>query len=140
LGSATGVGNCGTSILKFKIKSNTPPQAAWFDNFKAYIGKGIQPSEQIRIEKTNSICTPTENITTPTTFAIFPNPTNSNITLRTTNTDLVNQKIQLHDALGRLLHITTLQSTEQTIDLSEYAAGMYMLRIGTETMKVMVAK
>ncbi len=89
--------------------------------------------------QTDDLCSniPTETTaTTHTNFAIFPNPTLRSATLRTTNTDLLNSPIQLYDALGRLLHITILQSTEQTIDLSEYPAGIYLLRVGSETAKV----
>ncbi len=136
LGGVNGVGNCGTSILKFKIKSSTPPQAAWFTNFRAYIGKGIQPSEEANFVTADNFCTPAENTAANISFAIFPNPTNSSVTIHTNNTELFGKTIQLYDALGRRLQHTTLQNSEQTIDLSEYPSGVYILQIGNEVQKL----
>jgi hypothetical protein len=119
-------GTFGNTIIWLYIKTNVTPDNSFLQSLNTYIN-GLQSMTVVDTEN---------SLPSNATFSIFPNPTNSNITIRTTNTDLVNQKIQLHDALGRLLETTTLQGTEQTIDLSEYAAGIYMLRIGNEMMKV----
>ena len=58
---------------------------------------------------------------------IFPNPSSTGIfTVRTTQLDL---KFELYNVLGQNLMKGTFNNIENTIDLSNQATGMYLLKI-----------
>ncbi|MCH2217615.1 MAG: T9SS type A sorting domain-containing protein, partial [Flavobacteriales bacterium] len=58
---------------------------------------------------------------------IFPNPSSTGIfTVRTTQLDL---KFELYNMLGQNLMKGTFNNIENTIDLSNQATGMYLLKI-----------
>jgi hypothetical protein len=62
---------------------------------------------------------------------IYPNPTTNGITIATDN---YNVPMRLYDLRGVLLQHTDLTPTH--IDLSDYAAGMYLLYVGNKVIKV----
>lgn len=63
---------------------------------------------------------------------VYPNPTQDVITVKSDNTITA---IQLYDAQGRLLLTKMTKENLQTIDLSEYASGIYYLNVSTITGK-----
>jgi hypothetical protein len=72
-------------------------------------------------------------------FLIYPNPTNGIIYINymeTTSSD-----VEIFDISGRLLNRFRLnQSGSTSLDLSEYGAGLYLLKIGTRMEKVVVVE
>ena len=64
---------------------------------------------------------------------IYPNPTNGLIYIKALENI---ESIKLFDLNGRLLQNKTTQNVkEETIDLSSFAAGVYMVEVQTETGK-----
>lgn len=60
-----------------------------------------------------------------TELSIFPNPTKNLITL---NGLLPAESIQIYDNLGKIIYSTIASDTTQTIDLTEFANGIYLLK------------
>ena len=81
--------------------------------------------------------TDTENTIENTLFSISPNPTNGNLNIATSDETLIGKPIVLYDILGRQLETTLLKLSHQTLDLSAYPAGMYLVKIGNTTIKVL---
>ena len=74
------------------------------------------------------------NIINKNISKIYPTVTTGlvHIVLPETVTDFV----QIIDISGKVLQTVRLQSLENTIDISSYQAGIYMIRIGSQTVKV----
>jgi hypothetical protein len=51
-----------------------------------------------------------------------------------------NQPLQLLDVTGKLVYTEMIQSTQSTIDVSELNQGIYFLRIGNQTKRVVIAR
>jgi hypothetical protein len=66
-------------------------------------------------------------------FKVYPNPTNGMIEISINEPIDCNYKIELLDNLGNLLKTILLHENENTtqIDLSEYPAGLYLIKIDT---------
>lgn len=62
---------------------------------------------------------------TLTELSIFPNPAKNTLTI---NGLLPNEEIQFVDNLGKVVYSTTSNSAMQTIDLSEFDSGIYLLK------------
>ena len=64
-------------------------------------------------------------------YSIYPNPTSNKLTVDLGDLNGVNTIIKLYDASGKL--IFEKESTlSQTIDVSEFAKGMYSLELLTD--------
>lgn len=63
---------------------------------------------------------------------VYPNPTTDNITIRLEQS-VTGMRYELYGANGQLLQKESIDSNEQTIDMGEYAAGAYLLRIMGDT-------
>lgn len=64
-----------------------------------------------------------------TSLNLFPNPAREHITLSSTNNSF--RAVALYSIMGRLLFSTELDSNNYTLDLEQYAAGTYFLKIST---------
>lgn len=60
------------------------------------------------------------------TFSLFPNPTNTSISVHSSNFPLT---VNLHNLNGALLVSQTLQNDLDTIDVSLYKSGLYILEV-----------
>jgi hypothetical protein len=71
-------------------------------------------------------------------FALFPNPASSvvEIVRDATTSGLV--EVELRDAAGRLIGITTTASDRLYMDVSALDAGLYSVRIGDRVRKLLV--
>lgn len=65
---------------------------------------------------------------------VFPNPFHSKITLVTNGEK---QNIHVYNALGLLVYSTNIENEKTEIDLTKQASGIYFVRMGTVTKKVM---
>ena len=81
-------------------------------------------------------CIPTENIKSNAPFTVSPNPTTGNLYLNSIDGVLIGKQVKIYDILGQELESTILQSQNQMLDLSAYSAGMYLVRIGNISIKV----
>lgn len=63
--------------------------------------------------------------------AVYPNPTNGmvNVQLTMDNEQLFGGEIQLLDMYGKLLNRWEMNSNDMQLDMSSYAAGVYMLKL-----------
>nr|WP_317632239.1 T9SS type A sorting domain-containing protein [uncultured Flavobacterium sp.] len=72
---------------------------------------------------------------TDSKITLYPNPTNNIVTINS-ETQLINN-LQVFDINGRLLFSkTNLQSNNQTVDLSNYNSGVYLIKVNNSLHKV----
>ena len=73
-----------------------------------------------------------ENFENIYNFSIYPNPTNSNITISCHDNIT---EIEIIDFQGQIVKSKLVQSSIESIDLSEFKEGIYFLKIknGTNT-------
>lgn len=67
---------------------------------------------------------------------VFPNPATDLVTVAVP-TPLVGQSLRVFDGLGRLMHEQRAVSENQ-IHVGQWAAGLYLVRVGEQTAKVLV--
>lgn len=96
------------------------------ENTSANVREGVQQTysvEELKIEGAE-----------PFSFDIkvYPNPTTDNITVRLEQS-VAGMRYELYGANGQLLQKENIGSDEQAIDMGEYAAGAYLLRIMGDT-------
>ena len=60
--------------------------------------------------------------------ALFPNPTNGNVTIQATGMS----RITVVSVLGQVVYDTELNADEFTLNMAQFNAGMYMVRVYTE--------
>lgn len=63
-------------------------------------------------------------------IALYPNPTSSYVTLKT-NTNTVGAKVRIYNVLGQEMIQFNLNSIEQTLDISGFSKGIYILNLVT---------
>ena len=72
--------------------------------------------------------------------ALYPNPTNGNITIQAQNMN----RITVVSVLGQVVYDAEVEGDSQIIDMAQFNAGVYMVRIATEngvsTQRVTVVK
>lgn len=91
------------------------------ERLSARLTEGVQQAysvEELKIEGATPIAAD---------IKIYPNPTTDNITVRVAGEVLLSYI--LYDASGRKLKDGKLQNGETAIDMSDYAAGSYILRV-----------
>jgi hypothetical protein len=98
---------------------------AVFNNIK---DMGAYESQALCITNTNE---PTGNAK----LSVFPNPFSDKLSIYAENS---NQSMEITDVFGHLL-LTTV-TVPPTIDLSHFASGVYFIRIGQETKKIVKMK
>lgn len=91
------------------------------EQISAKLTEGVQQAysiEELKIEGATPIVA---------YIKIYPNPTTDNITVKVDGE--VHLNYTLYDAAGRKLKDGKLQSGETSIDMSNYAAGSYVLKV-----------
>ena len=74
---------------------------------------------------------------------VYPNPTNGMINVQCTmnNAQLFNGELQLFDMYGKMLNRWEMSGENMELDLSSYAAGVYLLKLrNTQTATESVVK
>jgi len=66
---------------------------------------------------------------------IYPNPTNENVTF-VTDGSYSGQTYEVYDVTGKLVVSGQVNSTEESIDLSEQPSGVYMLKVKDDIFKI----
>jgi Secretion system C-terminal sorting domain/Beta-propeller repeat len=100
------------------------------NGFQNTYGGGTFDAFLVKITTPITATTETENQLP--TLKIYPNPTRETITLSIGNSENTNlQRIRICDVLGKIIVQISLNATEQTFDISNWAAGTYFLT--TET-------
>ena len=70
-------------------------------------------------------------------ITISPNPSSTIFNLSCSQCDLTNQKYIVTDILGKTVLDGSFRASEYSIDLSTYQNGLYFLRIGSTTIKLL---
>jgi predicted outer membrane repeat protein len=78
----------------------------------------------------------TEEIVETVASKVYPNPFSSgtNLTIERSSDELV--QVLVFNAMGQTIYNKELSSSTSTIDTSDWLSGMYIVRIGEETLKV----
>lgn len=73
-----------------------------------------------------------------TSFNLYPNPTTNFVTVEVEDEDMVqnHEPVMVFDIFGKLLYRKPLSSTREQIDLSSYAPGVYVVKVGQNVGKV----
>ena len=61
--------------------------------------------------------------------AVYPNPANNNVTIKSDNKI---KSIELYDVQGRIVLIKLMDESESRVDISNYANGIYFLKVATD--------
>ena len=73
-------------------------------------------------------------------ISLYPNPTNGNITINAQNMN----RITVVSVLGQVVYDAEVEGEQQIINMAQFNAGVYMVRIATEngvsTQRVTVVK
>jgi hypothetical protein len=70
-------------------------------------------------------------------FSIYPNPTQGEFTLER-NLSAKAKELFVYNMQGQLVYTAVAQNRKQQIDLSGFKSGIYLLRIGEESKRVVV--
>ena len=68
-----------------------------------------------------------ESVSSDYTWRIFPNPAKNSITISQTEPSFT--KCEIYDINGRLISENKIHSILQKVDLSNYAEGMYVVKL-----------
>ena len=83
------------------------------------------------ITQTVSACTGIGELSKTASVMVYPNPATSDVTVFVSDLSS-STKVEIMDALGRVVLSAELKSTSSTISVSEFANGMYSYRIVNE--------
>jgi len=72
-------------------------------------------------------------------FEIFPNPTKDYFTIVQKSPNSANEKAYLYNSLGQLLETIPLNGENKNIKVSDLAAGIYVIKIGESSRRIVVA-
>lgn len=67
-------------------------------------------------------------------FQIYPNPTNDFLVIELNGEGIMNQKLEILDMAGRVLHTQEIDAPQTKISVSTLSRGVYQLRVGREAM------
>lgn len=70
-----------------------------------------------------------EDINSTTNFSAYPNPSSGFFNLQFTNADSFPYQLKIFDIRGRLIKHQTIKTTNQSVDISRKASGVYLLQI-----------
>ena len=71
---------------------------------------------------------------------IFPNPTNTNVTLKISNFNSDNLNYQLFNILGRLISHGKILNEETVFQMEQYPTSTYILKINSDTKELKTFK
>ena len=69
-------------------------------------------------------------------FNLYPNPTNDKVYLTDISNDLIGEKLDLIDGLGRLISTRFISNNVEQLDLSTLNSGIYFISIGSEFKRI----
>ena len=96
---------------------------ALFINANYEVDGSFQGAELWKVESDNVLGT---TAFSAETISLFPNPASSEIHITNLKTD---STFEVYSILGKAVMNGTLSSSENTIDIAELAAGIYLIRI-----------
>jgi hypothetical protein len=76
-----------------------------------------------------------QEIQIPEVLSVYPNPTNALLTIELNKQ--VNEEFQIYSAYGELKLKGVLQTNKETIDLSSFPPGVFILKINSSTQRIL---
>ncbi len=80
----------------------------------------------------DSITTGINEVNSSNGISIYPNPTNSTITLHFNQSGIVNYELRIIDVFGREIYKESVTSNDTKIDVSKWSEGVYFYQITSE--------
>ena len=71
-----------------------------------------------------------DNYTLDNTVTVFPNPTSGVVQIK--NEEWRIENVEVYDAYGKLLNVVNVNGNAAAIDMSDYAEGIYFLKVKTD--------
>ncbi|MCT4664926.1 MAG: aryl-sulfate sulfotransferase [Flavobacteriales bacterium] len=107
--------------------------------YSAFVGKDLSKKGYIELGPNETFCeTISVDEVSTKDFVLYPNPTSNNITLDFDQNDTY--QIRIIDAQGRMLIENQLQGNHIKIDISEFNAGIYFVKINDSLTKKIYVK
>jgi len=103
---------------------------------KAFIGRDLTPNGTIEVNPNLSLCTTTANndvTQSESSFILFPNPTSNYLSIE--GLSIGKSKVVIYDIAGREVFTKNVGQNER-LDISEFADGVYWLKIGNSLEKI----
>jgi hypothetical protein len=72
------------------------------------------------------------------TLTVYPNPTNSVLTIQHSAFNIPNSSFRITNLMGQTLLQGSINTENQQIDISTLPAGMYFINVGEQTTKFVV--
>ena len=85
------------------------------DEWKSLVSGGSKKDKVIRVQANG--------------VTVHPNPSNGIFSVKTTNEDMIIYKVEVYNHVGNKISERNERSQDLTIDISEQASGLYILRI-----------
>ena len=78
-------------------------------------------------------------------FLLYPNPATSEIIISVPDFSAVNSQIQVYDSQGKLIEQFVMQSSTETLGVSNYPEGIYFIKLTSDgeylaTEKLMIVR
>jgi hypothetical protein len=127
---STGV-QAGTPICYITVKGSVlTPTATQLGNVQAFIN-GLNT---VSVLPCANITNPVENVKEKMKISIFPNPTNSSITVQ--HQEITPKTIQVFNTLGRLMSEVPAGNGSTMLDLTDFAKGVYLIKVDNYTQRI----
>jgi hypothetical protein len=120
-----------TPICYITVKgTELTPSATQLGAIEAF----INGSNAVPVLPCASITNPVENVKEEMKISIFPNPTNSSITVQ--HEEITPKTIQVFNTLGRLMREVPAGDGSTMVDLTDFAKGVYFIKVDNYTQRV----
>jgi hypothetical protein len=71
-------------------------------------------------------------------FKIYPNPTNGSFFIEKNSNKASNEVILIYNLQGKLIQTSVMKNQKQLINLTGFNAGIYLVRVGDESKRLVV--
>ncbi len=118
------------TIQTIAISQNTTA----IDSLEIQINGGKLAGTSLSVDDIMNGITGIRQFTQNKNFEIYPNPTTGSVIL--TNELSYAEKIEVYNSLGVLVYNSQLKDAKTEIDLSQQPKGIYFIRVGSVTKKI----
>jgi alpha-tubulin suppressor-like RCC1 family protein len=121
--------------------SKTGELYTWGNNQSGQCGYGYKTNGKAYPQMIGNFCGPLSNQQLPIVnqqFTIYPNPTNTTISLDVGTT--TKQQLYISNAAGQQVYTQFIVNAQTRIDVSRWASGVYYVRYGVSVQKLVVGE
>ena len=105
------------------------------DANSGFLFAGTYGRSSYRIDVSNNVLSVSNFALSEANLSIYPNPTQEQITISRGLEE--EQEVVIYDQLGRVVHTLNIQGLSTQIDISDLPSGLYLVRVGTQTQKLL---